>query len=250
MLNQKGAHVMVTTRKSRRPGSVACYPDEIMRLLGSMEQETAVREACATGTYVDSKQLFQFFETPHDVATRMLAELPAGPGAYDVLEPNAGDGALVRAALSMRRRGLAAFDLGREVRVTAIELDPKRCVNLRKEFSAGSGVERVLERDFLTVTPEETSLFDWILMNPPFSRGQDMAHVRHAFEFLRAGGTLVAIMSPGFEYRSDAASALFRDWLSLRQSADMASWHPLPEGSFKTSGTNVRTVMLTIKRGK
>jgi len=82
------------------------------------------------------------------------------------------------------------------------------------------------------------------------ARGQDMAHVRHAFEFLRAGGTLVAIMSPGFEYRSDAASALFRDWLSLRQSADMASWHPLPEGSFKTSGTNVRTVMLTIKRGK
>lgn len=44
MLNQKGEHVMVTTRKSRRPGSVACYPDEIMRLLGSMEQETPERE--------------------------------------------------------------------------------------------------------------------------------------------------------------------------------------------------------------
>ncbi len=57
-------------------------------------------------------------------------------------------------------------------------------------------------------------------------------------------------MSPGFTFRSDNTALLFRDWLSLLQSKGRAYHVPLPEGSFKASGTNVNTVMLVIHKGK
>jgi 16S rRNA G1207 methylase RsmC len=50
-------------------------------------------------------------------------------------------------------------------------------------------------------------------MNPPFSNGQDIDHVRHAFDLLADGGRLIAIMSEGTFYRSDKKAVNFRAWL-------------------------------------
>lgn len=213
------------------------------------DAETAVREACETGVYVDSKQMFQFFETPESVSDLMLEELRFKPGVkYTVLEPSAGHGALICAVASV------CVTDGPDIELTAVELDPKKEGRLKEMVGYDSQVtKRLVIGDFLSMNPngvENLGFFDRIIMNPPFNRGQDMAHVRHAFNFLSPGGIMVAIMSPAFQYRSDYDSKLFRDWLSLRQSADSASCVPLPEGSFKSSGTNVRTVMLTIRKGK
>jgi len=214
-----------------------------------VDAETAVREACESGIYVDSKQLFQFFETPTSVSDLMLDELCFKPCVkYTVLEPSAGHGALICAVAS-----LCVTD-GPDIELTAVELDSKKEGRLKEMVGSASQVtKRLVIGDFMSMNPEgveRLGLFDRIIMNPPFTRGQDMAHVRHAFKFLKQGGILVAILSPAFVYRSDNSSKLFRDWLELRQSADCASWVPLPEGSFKSSGTNVRTVMLTMRKGK
>lgn len=213
------------------------------------DAETAVCEACESGVYVDSKQLFQFFETPESVSNLMLKELCFEPGVkYTVLEPSAGHGALICAVASV------CVTDGPDVELTAVELDPKKEGRLKELVGSDSQVtKRLVIGDFLSMSPdgvESLGLFDRIIMNPPFTRGQDMLHVRHAFNFLKPGGIMVAILSPAFEYRSDNDSKLFRVWLGLRQSADYATWVPLPEGSFKSSGTNVRTVMLTIRKGK
>lgn len=50
--------------------------------------------------------------------------------------------------------------------------------------------------DFLLVKPENTGLFERILMNPPFSDSRWIAHFQHAMRFLKPGGRLIAIL-PG-----------------------------------------------------
>jgi 16S rRNA G1207 methylase RsmC len=71
-------------------------------------------------------------------------------------------------------------------------------------------------------------------MNPPFADGADIKHILHARTFLNPGGKLVAICANG--PRQQAA---------LQPLA--SSWEPLPAGTFKESGTNVNTVLLTIE---
>ena len=51
--------------------------------------------------------------------------------------------------------------------------------------------------------------FDRVIMNPPFENGQDIDHVRHAYECLAPGGRLVAIMCEGSFYRKDKKSTEF-----------------------------------------
>jgi hypothetical protein len=54
-------------------------------------------------------------------------------------------------------------------------------------------------------------------MNPPFEKGQDIEHVRHAYDQLKPGGRVVAIMSEGPFFRSDKKATEFRDWLESRR---------------------------------
>ncbi len=85
--------------------------------------------------------------------------------------------------------------------------------------------------------------FDRVLMNPPFEKGQDAEHVMRAHALLAPGGWLIAIMSPGPFFRSDAKAVDFRDWFASRRGAKM----DLPADSFKESGTGVASVMVAIK---
>lgn len=78
-------------------------------------------------------------------------------------------------------------------------------------------------------------------MNPPFAKGQDMAHIAHALAFLASGGRLVAICANGP-----------RQSAKLRPVVEAAGgwWIELEDGAFAESGTNVRTVMLVIDKPK
>jgi hypothetical protein len=79
-------------------------------------------------------------------------------------------------------------------------------------------------------------------MNPPFERGQDAAHVRHAVSFLKPFGRLVAIVSEGPFFRERRADRDFRDWL-----ADLGGWsEQLPADSFKESGTRVNCRLVVV----
>jgi hypothetical protein len=98
--------------------------------------------------------------------------------------------------------------------------------------------------DFL----EHQGEYDRILMNPPFEDGEDMAHIRHAYSLLSAGGRLVSVVSEGPFFRADKRSTAFREWLK-EVHADIEQ---LPDGAFSGSDafrqTNIRTRLITIAR--
>jgi hypothetical protein len=85
---------------------------------------------------------------------------------------------------------------------------------------------------------------DVVLMNPPFSKGQDVKHVTHALGFLKPGGRLVAIMGAGVTFRQDKRTNEFRELVQ----AMGGTIERLPEGSFKSSGTMVNTVIVVIDK--
>src|SRR3546814_3255444 len=99
----------------------------------------------------------------------------------------------------------------------------------------------VFAMDFLALNPDLIGSFDRIIMNPPFDRGRDIDHVNHAIEFLAPGGILVAIMSAGTEFKSDAKAAAFHAKIERYR----ARFRDLDPGSFASVGTMVNTVVLT-----
>jgi protein-L-isoaspartate O-methyltransferase len=150
-----------------------------------------------------------------------------------VLEPSAGSGVLAKAARAAGGN------------VTCIEIQP----GLAHELTAVHNFNHVHERDFLQTGPARLGLFDRIVMNPPFDRGRDCDHVRHAFHFLKPGGTLVAIMSARAEFGTDARHKALHDLIvSTRERYYGRKWIDLPERSFAHAGTNVNTVMLVLRK--
>lgn len=181
----------------------------------------ALESVFAFGEIRSERDEYQFFETPFAVASDLirLAELDVG---MKVLEPSAGRGAI---AGPLRNAG---------VDVSCIELQPD---NARVLTDLGFDVEVA---DFLKVPP--FPVFDRVVANVPFARGAEVHHVTHALRFLSPRGRLISVMSAGVTFRSDRLYAGFRDLVSARG----GSITPLPEGSFKASGTMVNTVVVVI----
>jgi predicted RNA methylase len=170
-------------------------------------------------------QDFGFFETPDAVAGVLVGEADVQPG-QTILEPSAGRGALAR-------RLAGAAD-----QLDCYEVQAKHCAYLRAAFAGlPVGVE---EADFLAVSP--VRIYDRVVMNPPFAKRQDVAHVMHALKFLKPGGVLAAVMSAGARFRQDRMAQDFRAAVD----AGGGYIEDLPDGSFRESGTNVRTVLVVI----
>ena len=112
-----------------------------------------------------------FYPTPKEVIAQML--LGENIVGKTVLEPSAGKGDIVD---YLKENGAA--------RVIACEKDP----NIRKLLN---GKCEIIADDFLTVTSEQVSHVDYIVMNPPFSEGA--RHILHAFEIAPAGCTIIAL---------------------------------------------------------
>lgn len=88
--------------------------------------------------------------------------------------------------------------------------------------------------------------YDRILMNPPFSDGRDIQHVRHAYGLLKPGGRLVAVMGESAFTNQNKRATEFREWLESVGGTD----EKLPEGTFLdpslpvNTGANARMVVI------
>jgi hypothetical protein len=194
----------------------------------------AINGATETGKVVHPNP-HDFFWTSRDVAEMACHRLGMNSGWLRTLEPSAGNGDLFAPLVDWwGKPGPGSL--------TLFDKDPKRCATLREK---GYGAH-LMQGDFLEMRPEAFLLFDRILMNPPFERGKDEAHVDHALNFLAPGGRLVAIASGAFGARTTNTSRALR--------ANIETWggviEDLPEGSFKHAGTNVATVMVVVDRPK
>ena len=179
----------------------------------------ALKEALKTGVQVAVAP--QLFPTPPPLATRM-AKL-AGIEYHDrVLEPSAGTGNLLRAII----------DAEPTAQICAVEVNQALCDAISSGFMIGG---EALCQDFLTCNTEQIGRFRKILMNPPFHNGADVAHVKHALRFLERDGVLVGICANGPRQQAE-----------LRPLA--TTWEELPDGTFADQGTDVRAVLMTVRR--
>jgi hypothetical protein len=170
-----------------------------------------------------------FFPTPRHAVEEMLDHADIQPG-MTVFEPSAGKGDILDA---VQQRHPDAVTSG-------MELDHELTgINTLKGHNVQQG-------DFTTWAPQEHERPDRIIMNPPFENGQDMDHVQRAYDHLKPGGKMVAIMSEGPFGRSDNKSLAFRLWLEKSGGESMK----MPEGtfagsdSFRQTGVNTRMVVI------
>lgn len=176
-----------------------------------------------TGNIEIPKDEFEFFPTPLNVAKEacFLASIKDG---MSILEPSAGRGDLLQP--------IKDFNLDINC-VEKMEENYKFLLTL-------PWVKGVVCCDFLDVPANR--LFDRIIMNPPFGRQADIKHVNHALTLLKPDGLLVAIMGAGVTFRENKLTHDFRSLVESRN----GYISPLPDGSFKESGTMVNTCIAVI----
>lgn len=178
-----------------------------------------------TGEVTIPKDEFDFFPSPPAVVDYLMFQADIKPGML-CLEPSAGTGNIARA-------------------MAAIVGHKNVCT-----YEAQGKLSEALGRDgyfsihcsFLMAGPNP--VYDRIVMNPPFSKRQDIHHVMHAMGFLKPGGRLVSVMSAGVEFREDALARNFRMMVARHPKSRILKNQ---EGSFKSSGTMVNTVTVVIQ---
>ncbi len=197
-----------------------------------------------------------FVRTPADLADRIVSghrDIGAFPRGARVLEPSAGDGALVRQIL----------DADRDVHVTAVEPNSGRADAvdaLDAEFPGRITVYRGTFEQYVDYVEwcrttgagsdraGDGEPFDAVVMNPPFGDSQRadvwIDHVRAAWELLRPGSVLTAIVPPSYATREHRAHREFREWAQ----GHGATFEKLPAGSFAASGTGASAGVLTLPK--
>lgn len=187
--------------------------------------ESILEEILLTGQIESLKKDFDYFPTPDNIVNLMINNLVLSDAESPLqfLEPSAGQGAI-------------ADKLAKLGKVTCVELNHNNAEILRKKNYL------VVEDDFLLCIPE--ARFDFIVMNPPFAKQQDIHHVNHAFKFLKEGGVLTSVMSAGVTFRENKLTKEFRDFV-YNQGGEILN---LPQDSFKSSGTSVNTCLVVIPK--
>lgn len=205
---------------------------ELARLQAGLKKQAVPRDPLAEKMVALKRKLvgnrnafIDFFPTPESHAADLVALAGIEPG-MTVLEPSAGHGMLAEAA---RAAG---------AKVDAVEL----AVDLREILQAkGFGL---VGGDFMDTTPAQS--YDAVVMNPPFSNDMDIDHVRHAYDHLKPGGRLVAIVSATAGDRQNNKNKAFREWFDGLGGSEQA----MPDGAFKASlnPTDVRTKIFVIDK--
>lgn len=191
-------------------------------------------ERLCGGESVNIKKEFEFFTTPKSVTAEMFKRIEIWRPAYlqtsqtkyhlAILEPSAGDGAILRMLKEIPGRN----------HIFAVEL------NNRMEGPLNSlGIDGVFcPQDFMEF---QGGKFDLIVANPPFSKNQDIKHFMRMFDMLLSDGLLLCVMSAHFTFADDKESVQFREFIN-----ENGTYQPLPDGTFKESGTNVRSVLVEL----
>lgn len=165
-----------------------------------------------------------FFPTPKETAQLMVDEAGITEG-MDVLEPSAGNGNIADA-----------------IKETGVQPDVIELSSALSEVLEAKGYD-VVASDFMDFDGKK---YDRIVMNPPFSNGMDGDHVQHAYELLKPGGRIVAIVGEGTFIRNDKKAVAFREWLDEVGGTE----EKLNQGTFQdrtllnTTGANARLVII------
>lgn len=178
------------------------------------------------GESVNIQKEFQFFATPDALADR-LVELAEIDETHFILEPSAGQGAIIKAINRV-------FP---DKEVFCYELNPINQNVLMEMYSTN-----LIGSDFLANNGERS--YDRIIANPPFAKNQDIDHITEMYKLLNKGGRVVTIASKHWQYSSNKKEKGFREWLDSVN----AEIIEVEAGEFKDSGTSIASVIIVIDK--
>lgn len=184
-----------------------------------------IKDMLLRGEEKNDKKKYQAFFTSTELAEEVV-EMACIDDGDDVLEPEAGGGALATEILKQNPKSL-----------TCVEIWDRNADKLKEQ---GFNVHN---RDFLELEPEDIGMFDTIVANPPFTKNQDIDHVLHMHKFLKQGGRLVSIMSCSWREGNQKKHKEFRDWLQSVNGEII----DIESGAFKESGTNIATCYIIVR---
>lgn len=127
----------------------------------------------------------EFFPTPKEIAIHMVRPYLERLGCARILEPSAGNGAILD-AITEDIPYIYENEIGKKYELTTKARDENIfCIEMNPELQMILQQKRyrLLASDFLTYTPDHD--FDLLIMNPPFAQGDQ--HLLHAWEILREG---------------------------------------------------------------
>ncbi len=191
------------------------------------QDPTELLEAIASGDKRNLKKEFQFFATPSQLADELVA-LADIQEQHSILEPSAGQGAIIQ-AISRFNSNIAKVD--------CFEL-----MDLNRQILSKIPKANILDDDFLLADIEQQ--YDRIIANPPFTKNQDIIHIRKMYDCLKPGGRLVTVSSKHWSFADDSKPKEFRSWL---ESLDHQVITNEP-GVFKESGTSIPTLTIIINK--
>ena len=194
---------------------------------------SSLLEAIKGGKKVNLKKDYQFFPTPPELARHLvtLAQLSECCIWTDtVLEPSAGQGAIVDAIIEVD-------DL---ILVDVYEIMPSNIGVLSEKYK-NSEINFIGE-DFLEASQERK--YSRIIANPPFTKNQDIDHVRKMYDVLAPGGRIVTVTSKHWQLSGNKKETEFRDWLNRLG----ATIEDVPAGTFKESGTMIESLIVVIDK--
>lgn len=204
--------------------------------------QEAIDEVCDTMEVVDIKVLYQQYYTPSELAKR-LVEIADIQKTDDVLEPSAWQGAIVKEILKKN------YDW-----IVLIEIDVDNIKTLKEEFNCYEWIKddcdwqgtlskdksmNIFQWDFLDNRLNENQ-FQKIVMNPPFTKSQDVKHILKAYKNLCEWWRLVSIAS---------SSIQTREWKLYDELRELnPEFIEIEDLAFKESGTMVNSVIVVINK--
>ena len=179
----------------------------------------------ANGEKRNLKKEFQFFATPSKLTKKLveLAELKQGD---TILEPSAGQGAIIKAINEVCDISPDCFEL----------MDVNRLILAKTDLNYS-----LIGEDFLK---SDNIKYSKIIANPPFSKNQDIEHVYKMYEKLHKGGRIVSIMSKHWITSNNKKETNFRMFLNIND----CEYQSVNAGEFKESGTNISSIIVEIRR--
>lgn len=175
-----------------------------------------------------------FYPTPAKVIKAILRDVHI-TSEHTVLEPSAGTGNITRELLKL------------EATVHAVEIHPDRARSLKRIRHRRLKVYRA---NFLTLTLP--CGYDRVVMNPPFYGTHWMQHVLRAFDLLKPGGILIAVLPISAALGTTKAHVIFQKWAAENTTRwnKKPDFQDLPAESFAESGTRVSTTILKVQKKK
>lgn len=196
----------------------------LMKIGKTIERDTSKEEIASKERDLIGCKIPGYFPTPEAIVQQMIDLAGIEPN-MTILEPSAGKGNIAD--------------------IIRVQYPDNELSVIERSYT----LREILELKGYTLSGDDffqhTIKYDRILQNPPFEKGQDIDHVRHAYDkCLKVGGRLISIMSEGPFFRQDKKSTKFRDWLDSVYGSSIEIGNGFEHGERQT-GVTSRIVIIT-----